>query len=438
MSTKQMREEAQALLAKAEETLTDGDVEASTKMIQDAQATMEKADAIDATNSQIKALKGDFNKPLNSVPVASSDVAEYNPNDTTAKIKGNYKPATWVKGLPAMSQPIWVQEQMGDNHKEIAKVQKDAFIKWMKSPSDTIFWKNATPDETKAMQEDTDSEGGYFVPEEFINQVIHDPGVPGSQLRPLSTVVRVASKDGYVPTIASASWAAIAEEGAFSDQTPTVGQVAFSIEKSGGLVKVTRELLDDSAINLPALLSQIFMEAAGRFEDAGILNGNNTAQYDGILGSGVADYVAASATAITTADLTGIFYTLQSQFRQNATWVMPSLITKQVNSIQATAAGVTGIESLTASPDTNLLGKPVVNADDTSNNGLATALSANNEIAVLGDFKNYMIFDRVGMSIRRNDSLYMGNDQVGFFATRRGDGQIGLESAFKILKMAAS
>jgi len=438
MSTRQMREEAQALLVKAEETLGTGDVEASTKMIQDAQATMEKADAIDITNSQIKSLKGDFNKPLNTVPIASTDTADYNPNDTTAKIKGNYKPATWVKGLPAMSQPAWVQEQMGDNHKEIAKVQKDAFVKWMKSPSDTIFWKNATPDETKAMQEDTDAEGGYFVPEEFINQVVHDPGVPGSQLRPLSTVVRVASKDGYVPTIASASWAAIAEEGAFSDQTPTVGQVAFSIEKSGGLVKVTRELLDDSAINLPALLSQIFQEAAGRFEDAGILNGNNTAQYDGILGSGVADYVAAATGAITTADLTGIFYTLQSQFRQNATWVMPSLITKQINSIQSTAAGVTGIASLTASPDANLLGKPVVNADDTSNNGLATALSANNEIAVLGSFKNYMIFDRVGMSIRRNDSLYMGNDQVGFFATRRGDGQIGLESAFKILKMAAS
>ena len=80
----------------------------------------------------------------------------------------------------------------------------------------------------------------------------------------------------------------------------------------------------------------------------------------------------------------------------------------------------------------------VVNTDDTSNNGFATALAANNEIAVLGDFRNYYIFDRVGFTIRRNDSLYMGNDQVGFFATRRGDGQIGLTDSFKILKCAAS
>ena len=30
----------------------------------------------------------------------------------------------------------------------------------------------------------------------------------------------------------------------------------------------------------------------------------------------------------------------------------------------------------------------------------------------------------------------MENDQIGFFGTRRGDGQVGLAAAFKILKAA--
>jgi HK97 family phage major capsid protein len=409
MTTKEMREEAHAIVKNAESVLESGDVEQFNNMISDAKEKMEKADQIDAAHRELKAVEKDFSSPVNDIPVVSSDVAKYDPNDTTAKIKGDYKPAGWVKGLPSVAQPTWVLEQCGENIKADARFIRDTWVKWMTSSSQEIFFKTATPDEIKAMQEDTDAEGGYFVPEEFINQVIHDPGVPGSQLRPNCTVIRVASKDGYVPTLASASWAAIAEEASFSDQTPTVGQVAFSIEKSGGLVKVTRELLDDSAVNLPSLLSQLFTEAAGRFEDAGILNGNNTAQYDGILGSGVADYVMAATGALTTADLLGIFYTLNSQFRQNATWVMPSLITKFVNSIQSTAAGVTGIDSLTASPDTALLGKPVVNTDDTSNNGFSTALAANNEIGILGDFRNYYIFDRVGMTIRRNDSLKLQN-----------------------------
>lgn len=281
----------------------------------------------------------------------------------------------------------------------------------------------------------TDTEGGYFVPEEFINQVVHDPGVPGSRLRELATVIRVSSKDGYVPTIASATWAAIAEEAAFSDQTPTVGQVPFSIEKSGGLVKVTRELLEDSAINLPALLSQIFQEAAGRFEDTGVISGNNSTQYGGIMSdTDVAFHTMANATSIVAADLVGGYYALNSQFRSNGTWIMKSAIASLINQIQLTGNGVTGITNITAAPSDFILGRPNVVTDVTS--GLGATITSTEKCAIFGNMKQYYIFDRVGFTIRRNDDLYMGNDQVGFFATRRGDGQVGLSEAFKILRAA--
>ena len=334
-----------------------------------------------------------------------------------------------------MAQPLWVQEQMGSNLKDEARFMTDTFLKWMTAPTENQFWKMATPDEAKAMQEDTDAEGGFFVPEQFINQVVHDPGVPGSQLRPLCNVIRVASKDGYIPTMGSATWAAIAEEAAPSESTPTVGQVTFSIEKSGGLVKVSRELLDDSAINLPALLSQIFQEAAGQFEDTGIISGNNTTQYAGIMSNAsVAFYTMANATSVVGADLIGTYYALNAQHRANASWVMKSSIAALVNSIAITAAGVHSIPSLTAAPADFILGKPNVLVDSTS--GLGGNITSTEKIAIFGDFKQYYIFDRVGFTIRRNDDLYMGNDQVGFFATRRGDGQVGITDAFKIPRAA--
>ncbi len=432
-----MRNHANYLLEKADATLKEGKVEDAKALILEAQKEMEDAEAKEQAQAELDRMKTDFAKPINNVPVASTDLKNYDPNDTGATMKASYKPASWVKGLPAVAQPIWVQEKMGIREKEEADFQRDTFVKWMSAPSQEIFFKNASADEVKAMQEDTDAEGGYFVPEEFINQVIHDTGLPSGALRSASTVIRVASKDGYIPTIASATWGAIAEEAAFSDQTPTVGQVAFAIEKSGGLVKVTRELLDDSAINLPSILSQIFQEASGRFEDVGILNGNNTTNYAGILQGSSADYVMASATAVTTADLLGIYYTLQPQHRANATWVMNSMISKTVNSIQSTGNGVTGITDLTQAPANFLLGRPAINSD-VSGNGLADSITANDEIAIFGDFRNYYIFDRIGFTIRRNDSLYMENDQIGFFGTRRGDGQVGLTDAFKILKAAAS
>jgi len=419
----------------AQRSLEEGDIESTVRMTEEVGALMEKADQADAAAKNLKALQGELNRPMNEIPVTSSDVSVYDPNDTTSRLKMDYKPASYIKGLPAMAQPLWVQEQMGENLKNEARFMTDTFVKWLRSPSDDMFWKTASPDEVKAMQEDTDAEGGFFVPEQFINQVVHDTGVPGSQLRPLCTVIRVASKDGYIPTMASATWAAIAEEAAFGESTPVVGQVAFSIEKSGGSVKVSRELLDDSAINLPALLSQMFQEAAGQFEDVGIISGNNTTQYAGIMSdASVAFYTMANATSVVGADLIGTYYALNAQHRANASWVMKSSIASLVNSIAITAAGVHSIPSLTAAPADFILGKQAVLTDVVS--GLGGSITSTEKIAIFGDFRKYYIFDRVGFTIRRNDDLYMANDQVGFFATRRGDGQVGLPAAFKIPRAA--
>ena len=156
MDTKEIRNQAGALLDQAQTAIEQGELDTFQRLADEAHATMEKADQIDAAASQVRKLRGEFSQPLNAIPVTSNDVAIYNAMDTTSRIKGDYKPASWVKGLPAMAQPLWVQEQMGDNVKDEARFMTDTFIKWMRSPSDDIFWKTATPDEVKAMQEDTD------------------------------------------------------------------------------------------------------------------------------------------------------------------------------------------------------------------------------------------------------------------------------------------
>ena len=156
MDTKELRNQAGALLDQAQTAIEQGELDTFKRLADEAQATMSQADEIDAAASQVRKLRGEFSQPLNAIPVTSNDVAIYNAMDTTARIKGDYKPASWVKGLPAMAQPLWVQEQMGDNIKDEARFMSDTFIKWMRSPSDDMFWKTASPDEVKAMQEDTD------------------------------------------------------------------------------------------------------------------------------------------------------------------------------------------------------------------------------------------------------------------------------------------
>ena len=164
MNTQEIRREANALLGQAETSLKDGNVEQFEGMIADATAKMAEADKIDQAASQLKVMKGEFSRPTNSVPIADKDVAAYDANDTTARNKAAYKPSSWVKGLPAMAQPLWVQEQMGQNQKDEARFQTDTFVKWLRSPSDDVFWKTASADEVKEMQEETDAEGKIALP----------------------------------------------------------------------------------------------------------------------------------------------------------------------------------------------------------------------------------------------------------------------------------
>ena len=164
MNTHETRKDANALLGQAEAALIDGEVEQFERMIADAQTKMAEADRIDQAASQLKILQGEFSKPVNSVPIADKDVAAYDPNDTGAINKASYKPSAWVANLPAMAQPLWVQEAMGVTQKEEARFQTDTFVKWLRSPSDDVFWKTASADEVKAMQEETDAEGKIALP----------------------------------------------------------------------------------------------------------------------------------------------------------------------------------------------------------------------------------------------------------------------------------
>tara|TARA_B100000029_G_C17469151_1_gene921350 strand:+ start:246 stop:731 length:486 start_codon:yes stop_codon:yes gene_type:complete len=154
VETSEIRSHATYLLEKADEALKEGNVEEAKAKMGEAEKAIQDADAKDEAQAELDRMKGDFGKPINTVPVASSDLATYDPDDNGAELKASYKPASWVKGLPAVAQPIWVQEKMGIREKEQAEFQRDTFTKWMMSPSQEIFFKNATPDEIKAMQED--------------------------------------------------------------------------------------------------------------------------------------------------------------------------------------------------------------------------------------------------------------------------------------------
>jgi HK97 family phage major capsid protein len=252
-------DQAASLRTVAEKALADGDLEQASRLADEMEAIQSEAEKESALQERLeKSLTRDM-QPINSLPVASEDVRldakNYQRADGTyqSHVDANYRPAGWVKSdngrdMPAMAQPSWILDKAGDNVKAEAAFQSDTWLRWFTSKSEENFFRTASPDEKKAMEEGVDTEGGYFVPEEFINQTYTIPDSPGGQLRDHCTVIRVTSKDGFVPTLGSTTFTGLDEEAAFTgvETTPTVGQVAFATGKYASLIRVSDEQPDPS------------------------------------------------------------------------------------------------------------------------------------------------------------------------------------------------
>ena len=434
------RQHALALLNDAQIYVTAGEVESGQRMFSHSKRLFAEVETAVKLESDMAAARKGLNMPVNNVPVVDGE--PHDPEDTKAQYSASHKPVGWLKNFPAAVQPKWVRDKMGSTQKEEAEVYKEAFRSWMthKVLGSGIEWWTASttkPEHIRAMEEGTDAEGGFLVPEDWRDELIHDPGLPGSVHRASCTVVRTGRDAGNFPSIASVTWNSIVEEAAITgaESTPVVAQVAFTIFKAGGLVRVSLELLEDNAHNLPAVLTQLFNEAKGRWEDEQIIGGDGTTEPEGIRTNGVTDVTMANATSLVIADLHEWFWQLPAQFRANAKFSTTSSFMQQALALGSATAGQHLITDLTQAPAERLLGKPILLFDDTGWDD-AVAIATDEELGVYADFRHYYLIDRVGISIRRLNELYAGNDQVGFFARARQDGRVGLAAAFRILKAA--
>ena len=355
----------------------------------------------------------------------------------------------WIKGYPASVQHPEIIRRLTPELKMAAQLENDAFCKWFRYgirslDSDQRKALMRLRDGQKALQEDTDAEGGFLVPTDQRRDVILARGAIGGVTRPISTVLQTTRDAGTMPASTDAvTWAAVAEEAAPGESVPTLSEVSFTIKKFMRIGKVSAELLEDSAVDIPTLLTGMFTRSLGRYEDQQAIEGDNSTEPLGLrtTGAGQGDVgditdllTLAAPTAI---EIVSAFYELPAQWRANATWHTTSSFLARIATIGAAAAGIHFIELIGSEPTPRLLGRPIVMFDGTGWDD-AASIGANEEVGAFGDFSMYYFVDRVGMSMRRLDELYAGNDQVGFAARVRYDSLFAENDAFRILKGATS
>ena len=291
-----------------------------------------------------------------------------------------------------------------------------------KAPSAAVY---------NALQVGTDSEGGYLVPDEFehtLVEALYEENV----FRTLAKIINTSSGDRKIPVVATkgeASW--IDEEGLYQEDDDAFTQVSIGAYKLGTMIKVSEELLNDSAFDLESYISREFARRIGAREEDSFFNGDGTGKPLGILatnGGAEIGVTAASATAITADEVIDLFYSLKSPYRKKAVWVLNDATIKAIRKLKDNNNQYLWQPSLVAGTPDTILGRPVVTSAY-----MPTAAAGAKTIA-FGDFSYYWIADRQGRSFKRLNELYAANGQVGFLGSQRVDGKLVLPEAIKVLQ----
>ncbi len=295
------------------------------------------------------------------------------------------------------------------------------------------FWnamrvKAPMPSVLNALQESTDSEGGYLVPDEFertLVEALEEENV----FRTLAHVIRTSSGDRKIPVVASkgsASW--VDEEGAYQESDDAFSQVSIGAYKLGTMIKVSEEFLADSVFDLEAYISKEFARRIGSREEESFFNGDGKGKPLGILaatGGAEVGVTAASATAITADEVIDLFYSLKAPYRKNAVWLLNDATVKQIRKLKDSTGQYLWQPSLVAGTPDTILGRPV------KTSAFMPTAAAGAKTIAFGDFKYYWIADRQGRTFKKLSELFAATGQVGFMGTQRVDGKLILPEAIK-------
>lgn len=287
---------------------------------------------------------------------------------------------------------------------------------------------------TNALKEGTDPDGGYLVPDEFEKQLIqklHEANI----LRSISNVIQTNSGEHKIPVVATegtASW--MEEEAAYTESNTQFSQVSLGAHKLGTLIKVSEELLNDSAFDLMGYLSEEFGRRLGDAEEKAFLTGTGSGQPTGMLNdtTGAAlGSTAKSSTDINFDDLIDLFYSLRAPYRKNAVFIMNDDTVKAVRKLKDKNDQYIWQPSVQAGQPDRILNCPVLTSQ------YMPTLAASNKPVLFGDFNYYWIADRQGRTFKRLNELYAVTGQVGFLGSQRVDAKVILPEAIKYLSMAA-
>jgi HK97 family phage major capsid protein len=284
--------------------------------------------------------------------------------------------------------------------------------------------------EIRTLQEGADTEGGFLVPEDFLEKIIAKEPTPtrvAGRVTSLQTSrdalvipkVNYAADDLYTSGI-RVTWTGEVPSSSTAMRVtdPIFGQARISVQTAMMSLPLTNDQIEDTAFPLVSWVSGKFAETVDLLRDNMVLNGSGQGQPYGLfLAPGAVNQPAVvtsgNANLITAAGLVSTAFALPEQYDDAATWVMNKTSTAAAiaglvdsNGRYLWGSGLQDSGLVPSIKDRKLLGYDVLLS------GFAPSVAASAYVAIFGDLKGYYLLNRVGFSIQVLRELYAETNQV--------------------------
>jgi HK97 family phage major capsid protein len=356
-----------------------------------------------------------------------------------------------VDAVPAIRSIIENNQPVGDYVRATANpAYRSAFGKVVMAGDPSVALLRMTDAERAAFSAVAEAEqrtalysgattGSYAVPLLLDQTIIPTSNGAANPFRQIARTVTGISKTwtGISSGGIDASWDS--EGVQVSDDTPTLAQPQVVSHRASAFVNFSVEIEGDWE-GMAAEMSMLFTDAKDALEATAFSTGSGSEQPYGIL----TDLFAASGTVgvlpttdgqFGAVDVRAVFGALPPRYRPNSSWLASIDVQNEIRSFD-TATGVMAAQTvdLTAPYNFNLLGRPVYEASGFPSFSGTTGAA---NILVVGDLRNYVIFDRVGSRVEVVPHVMGANGRPngtrGLWYWWRVGGKTVNTSAFRLL-----
>lgn len=288
-------------------------------------------------------------------------------------------------------------------------------------------------EEFRAAAEGTNSAGGYMVPTTLLKRMVEVQKAYGGIARFASELTTDTGNPLNWPSNDDTAnvGAIVTENTQLTEQDFTFGQVPINaFMYTSKIVRVSIQLLQDSAFDLNAWIPKKFGQRIGRAQAAHFETGTGTGQPQGVTVGLSSGTTMGTAGTLKYDDLVNLEHSVDPAYREggNARYVMSDLALAAIRKVKDSQNRPIWTPTFAVGMASTINGWEYA-----IDNNLPDMTAANKPI-VFGDIGEAYVIRRVtGASVMRLTERYADFLQVGFLAFNRADGRVQNASAAKVL-----